>query len=172
MVSSSTYNVFHMRQLCIFFYCLASFDTVEFNRLPCPNNKMYDDAVFAGRFRYQLTMFGIRILIGLSRHPHGHIAYEIDVAKIIAAFCWISHCLYDMIRLNSIDCHVQWTRFRMIDFHWSISISIDNVWSLYIDRTISTPWYSYYIWNSYIKIITGKYRHAENDLSCRTVVTR
>ena len=33
---------------------LAWFDTLEFNRLPCSNNKMYDVAVFNDRFRYQL----------------------------------------------------------------------------------------------------------------------
>ena len=65
-----------------FLYCLAWFDTVEFNRLPCPKNEMYDDAVFAIRFPYQLTMFGIRILIWISRLLHAHIAYEIVIKKI------------------------------------------------------------------------------------------
>ena len=46
---------------------------------------MYDDAVFADRFRYQLNMFGIAVLIGLSRLIRAHIAYEIDTAKITAA---------------------------------------------------------------------------------------
>ena len=46
---------------------------------------MYDDAVFADRFRYQLTMFGIAVLIELSRFLRAHIAYEIDTAKIAAA---------------------------------------------------------------------------------------
>ena len=41
----------------------AWFDTVEFNRLPCSNNKMYDDVVFDDRFRYQLTMLEVCILI-------------------------------------------------------------------------------------------------------------
>ena len=59
MVRCITCNVLHMRQFCRFLYCLAWFDTVEWNRLPCPNNEMYDDAVFANRFHYQLTMFGI-----------------------------------------------------------------------------------------------------------------
>ena len=68
---------------------------------------MYDDAVFADRFLYQLTMFGIRVLIGLSRLCHAHIAFETDGAKIIPKFGRISHCLYDLIRLNSIVCHVQ-----------------------------------------------------------------
>ena len=61
---------------------------------------MYDDAVFAIRFRYKLTMFGIRVLIWISRLLHAHIAYEVDTAKIIAAFFRISYCLLDLIRLN------------------------------------------------------------------------
>ena len=56
------------------------------------NNKMYDDAVMADRFRYQLTMFGVRVLIWLSRLLHAHIAYEINTAEIIAAFFQISNC--------------------------------------------------------------------------------
>ena len=43
---------------------------------------MHDDDVFAGRFRFQLTMFEVRILIGLSRLLHAHIAYEIVISKI------------------------------------------------------------------------------------------
>ena len=59
---------------------------------------MYDDAVFAIRFRYQLTMFGIRVLIWISGLLHAYIAYEIDTAKIIAAFFQISYGLLDLIR--------------------------------------------------------------------------
>ena len=58
------------------FLLFAWFDTLEFNRLPCSNNKIYDDAVFADRFRYHLTMFGMFILIRLSRLLITHIAYE------------------------------------------------------------------------------------------------
>ena len=36
---------------------------------------IYADAVFADRLRYQLTMFGNRLLIGLSRLLHAHISY-------------------------------------------------------------------------------------------------
>ena len=67
MIRSITCNVLHMLQFCRFLYYLAWFDTVEFNRLPCPKNEIYDDAVFANRFHYQLTMFGIGVLIWLSR---------------------------------------------------------------------------------------------------------
>ena len=67
---------------------------------------MYDDAFFASRFRYQLSMFGIRLLIGLSRLIHAHVAYETDGAKIIAAFCRISYCLhdYDTVEFNHLPC--------------------------------------------------------------------
>ena len=61
---------------------------------------MYDDVIIADRFRYPLTMYAKRVLIKLSRLLDAHIAYETDTAKIIAAFCRISYCLYDYIRLN------------------------------------------------------------------------
>ena len=77
---------------------------------------MYDYAISADRFRYQLTMLGIRLLIGLSRLIHAHVAYESDGAKIIAAFGRISYCLHDLIRLNPIVCHVQTARCTMMRF--------------------------------------------------------
>ena len=44
-------------------------------------NKSYDDAVFADRFRYQLTLFEMFILKGLSRLLGTHVAYDIAVSK-------------------------------------------------------------------------------------------
>ena len=64
---------------------------------------MYDDAVFANRVHYQLTMFGIPVLISLSRFFHAHIAYVTDTDKIIAAFFRISYCLLDLLR------RIQWS---------------------------------------------------------------
>ena len=61
---------------------------------------MYDDVLFADRFRYPMTMFGNRVLIGLSLLLPAHISYETDTAKIIAAIRRISYCLRDLIRLN------------------------------------------------------------------------
>ena len=55
---------------------------------------MYDDAVFANRFHYQLPMFEIRVLIWQSRFFHAHIAYVIDTDKIVAAFFRISYCFF------------------------------------------------------------------------------
>ena len=133
------------------FLLFVWFDTLEFNRLPCTNNKIYDDADFADRFRYQLAMFGIRVLIWLSYLLYAHIAYITDGAKIIAAFCRISYCLHDFILLNSIVGDVQTTRFTMI---WFSVIDSDINWlclNWEYSRAISTPWYSYCIWNSYIK---------------------
>ena len=98
------------------FLFFAWFETLEFNRLPFWNNKMYDDAVCADRFQYQLTMFGIGVLIGLSRLLRAHIACKIDTFKIIAAFFRISYCSHDLIRLNLIICLVQTTRCTMMLF--------------------------------------------------------
>ena len=114
MVCCITCKVFHMRQFCRFFYCLAWFDTVEFSCLPSQNNEMYDVAVFADWFHCQLTMFGIRVLICICRHLQAHIAYEIDTAKIIAAFFQISYWMHDFIRLNSTVCHARTTRCTMM----------------------------------------------------------
>ena len=77
---------------------------------------MKDGAVFDDRFRYQLTTFGIRVLVGLSRLLHAHTGYETDGAKMIEEFCRISYCLHDLIRLNSIVCHVQSARYTMMWF--------------------------------------------------------
>ena len=168
MVRCLTCDVFYMRQFCRFFYCLAWFDTVEFNRLLCSDSEMYDNAVFADRFRYQLTMFEIRILIWLSRLLHAHIAYETDTDKIIAAFFRISDCLHDLIRLNSIVCHVQTTRCTMM---WVSMIDSDINWLCmkcaywFLDTHIACE---IAIW----KIATGNWHDAWNDLSCRTVVKR
>ena len=92
--------------ICRFLYCLAWFDTVEFNRLPCPNNKMHDDTVFADRFPCQLSKFRIRILIGLSRIFHDHIAYKIDSAKndrsILSNFLFFAW--FDTLEFNRLPC--------------------------------------------------------------------
>ena len=42
---------------------------------------MYDDVVFADRFRYPLTMSGNGVWIGLSPLLDAPIAYQIDTAK-------------------------------------------------------------------------------------------
>ena len=168
MVRCLTCNVFYMQQFCRFYYCLAWFDTVEFNRLLCPDNEMYDNAVFADRFRYQLTTFEIRILIWLSRLLRTHIAYEIDTSNIIAAFCRISYCLHDLIRLNSIVRHVQTTICTMM---WVSMIDSDINWLCmkcaywFLHTHIACE---IAIW----KITTGNWHDSWNDLSCRTVVKR
>ena len=116
MVRCITCNVFHMRKFCWFFHCLAWSETVEFNRLPCPNMEMYGDAVFDIRFRHQLATFRMCVLKWLSRLLPAHIAYEIDTDKNIAAFLRISYSLLDLIRLNSIVCHDETTRYTMMQF--------------------------------------------------------
>ena len=77
---------------------------------------MFDDAAVADRIRYQLAMYGIRLLIWLSRLLPDDIAYEIDTAKINAEFFRISNFLHDLIRLNLIVCHVQTATCTMMRF--------------------------------------------------------
>ena len=79
--SYCTWNSYcqNYRSILPYFLLFAWYDTVEFNRLPCSNNKMYDDAVFADRFRCKLTMFDECILIGPSRLFDTHISYEIAI---------------------------------------------------------------------------------------------
>ena len=113
------------RSILLNFLLFAWFVTLEFNHLPCSNNKIYDDADFANRFHCELAMFGIRVLIWLSWLVHAHIAYITDGAKIIAAFCRISYWLHDLIRLNSIVGYVQTTRCTMI---WFSMIDSDINW--------------------------------------------
>ena len=152
---------------CLLF---AWFDTLQFNRLPCSNNKIYDDADFAGRFRYQLAMFVIKVLIWLSWLLHAHIAYITDGAKSSehsAEFPIVCMIWYGWIQSPAM---FKQQDVRWYGFQWSILISIDCVlkW-LYSRSYLSTPWNSYCIWNGYIRNSTGKLLDAGNDLSCRTV---
>ena len=105
-------------------------------------------AVFVDRFRYQLTMIGLPVLIGLYRLLHAHVAYEIDTAKIISAFCQISYFFHYLIRISSIDCRVQTTRCTMTwfslidsDINW---LCLKNVyWYSYLDSLILNMKYLY-----------------------------
>ena len=62
-------------------FSIVLLDLIRLNliALPNPNDTMYDDEDFADRFRYQLTMYQIRMLIVLSHFLHDHIAYEIVI---------------------------------------------------------------------------------------------
>ena len=161
MVRFITCNVFHMRHLCRFFDYLAWYDIVEFNCLPSPNNEMYDHAVFADRFLCQLSMFGIQVLIGYldSFMLVLHMIYILTKSSQHSTeFPIVCTIWYGWIQSFAMfkKQHVRWCGFR-----WSIPISIDYVWSVYIDMAIYTLWYSYCIWNSYIKkspLVTGLMR--------------
>ena len=147
MLRCSTCNAYHMRQFCSFFYCL--YDLILLNSIACSVK-----TTRCAMMQFSLIDFVINwlclALIGLSRLLHDHIAYETDTAEIIAVFCPISYWLHDLMRLNSIVCHVQTTRyttfFSLIDSHinWLC-------WSIYIDKAISTSLYSNCIWSSYIQ---------------------
>ena len=147
MVRCITCNVLHIRQFCRFVYCLVWFDTVEFNRLPCLKNEMYDDAVFANRFLYQLTMFEIRVLIWLSRFFHAHLAYVIDTDNIITAFSeYPIVCLIWYARIQSSAMFKQ-QDIRWCGFRWSIPLSIGYVRNASINMAILTPSCSYCIFS-------------------------
>ena len=130
------------------------FSMILYCRIQLPAVYKQRDVRWCG-FRWSIPLsidnFAIPVLIGLSRLLHAHIAYKIDTSKIIAAFFRISYRLHDLIRLNSIVCHAQTTRYTMMRFTL-IDFDINWLWlSVYIHRAISTPWYSCCIWNSYIK---------------------
>ena len=107
----------------------------------------------------------------ITRFLRAHIAYEIDTAKIISEFCRISYCLYDLIRLNSIVCHVQTTRctddivfarrfrYQLTMFVVSVFIRLSQLIDIHIAYETVIQ-----------KITTGNWHDARNDLSCRTVV--
>ena len=124
-------------QICLFF------SMIWYSRIQSPAVSKQQDVRWCGfvdRLPNQLAMLGIQLLIGISRLLYAHIAYEIDTAKIIAAFCRISYSLHDLIRMNSIDSHVsKQQHVRWCGCRWSIPIWIDYVWSVPIDRAISTP---------------------------------
>ena len=48
---------------------------------------MYDDDVIAVRFRYQLILIQMGMLIGLARLSQGHIACEIAIPEITNVDC-------------------------------------------------------------------------------------
>ena len=55
--------------------------------MPSANDNMYDNEVFADRFRLQLTIIEMCVLIGLYQLFHTQIVYEIAMTKITEEFC-------------------------------------------------------------------------------------
>ena len=137
-------------------------------------SKRHDVRWCSFRWSLLLSIVYVRnsVFIGLSRILHAHISYETDTAKSSqhsAEFPIVCMIWYGWIQSPAVSIRpdVRWCSFR-----WSISLSIDYVWCVYTDRAISTPRYSYYICNTYTKIITGNWHDTGNDLSCRTIVKR
>ena len=104
------------------FNYFAWFNTAEFIRLQCTNDKRYDDVVFANLFRYQFAMFEFRLLVGLSWILHAHNAYKNDNSKIIAQFCrisfvfaWLYTVEFNCFRVQTTRCTMMW--FSLIDFY-------------------------------------------------------
>ena len=109
------------------------FDTIEFNRLPCPNDKAYEDEVFADRFRYQLTFFANGVLVSISRLLRSHTAYVIAAAKITAEICWISIVWR---HLKSIVSRALTTTCTMMSFSLVDSVINRLFWKTYIFMVI------------------------------------
>ena len=146
MVRCITGNVFHMRQFCRLFYCLAWFDTVEFNRLPCPTNNMYDDAIFADRFRYQLPVWNSSIDRAISNPTCSYCIWNRycqthrNIHPNFLLLIW-----FDTVEFNRLPC----LKSKMYDdvvFDDRIRYQLTM-----FEVRILIPWYSYCMWNSYMK---------------------
>ena len=152
---------------------LARFDAVEFNRLPYPNDKIYDDEAFADRFRYQLTMLEIGVLVRLLYSFMLILPYVIAVAKITAEICWISNSLswFDAVEFNRLpnpndrmcddEVFAGPFRYQLTMFEVQILIGLSRLLHGHSAYEIVIP-----------KITTDNLQDVRNDLRCRTVLKR
>ena len=60
---------------------MACFGKIEFNRLPCPNDKMYVAVIFADRLPFQLSMSEGCILIWQCQIRHAQIVHDTVISK-------------------------------------------------------------------------------------------
>ena len=169
-----------MRKFCRFFYCLAWFDTFELNRLLCPNDNIYDDLVFAHRFRYPLTMFGKRVWIVLSRHFMIVLHRKLILPKSSSHSAELSIvCMvwYGWIQSPTVSKRQD---VRWCSFCWSIPLSIAYAWESRFVRVISTPSCSYCISNWYCQnhrrippnFLLFEWLCTLNSIDCRVQTTR
>ena len=145
MVRCITCNVFHMQQFCKWFYCLAWFYTVEFNRLPCPTRctmmrfLLIDSAINWPFLKFvyckgyldsfMLILHKNYILPKSSQH-----STEFPIVCMIW-YCWIQSSA--MFKQQAI---------RWCGFIWSIPLLIGYVWNTSIDMANLTPSCSYCIY--------------------------
>ena len=128
------------RRIMLNFQLLVWFDEVEFNCMPYPNDKMYDDAVFADAFRYSLAMLVFGYIARAISTPSCSYCiwnrYYQNHRSILPEFPIVCMIWYGWIQSSAMfkQQDVRWHSYR-----WSISISIDCVWSECINRAISTP---------------------------------
>ena len=121
---------------------------VKFNRLPCPADKTYDMEIFADRFRFQLTIFDLFVLVGISRLWCSYYIWnsycEIH-RKIPPNFQLLGMIWHGWMKSSAVSKRwdIRWRSFR-----WSIPLSIDCVWNSCIGMAISTPSSSYCVFNS------------------------
>ena len=96
------------------FYCFAWFNTVEFIRMPCPNDMRYNNVVFADQFRYQFAMFGFRSFY-CYLYSFMHIKHMKQILPKSSRNSAEYHIvLHDLILLNSVVCRVKTTRCTMM----------------------------------------------------------
>ena len=116
MVRFITCNVYHMRQFCrlllllsMIWYCRIQFARrVQTTRFSMMRFSLDDSAVNWLCWNSSID--------GASRLLHADIAYEFDTAEIITSFFRISYWLHDLMRMNSIACHVSTTKCTMMRF--------------------------------------------------------
>ena len=129
---------------------------VKFNRLPCSNDKIYDDEVLCIARAISTFSCSYRIWNSYCQN-HRRIMQSLPLFNMIS-YGWIQSPVVSKRK------DVQWC------FRWWIAFFIDYAWNGCIDRAISTPSWPYCIWNSYIKITTVNLHDVVNDLPCKTVV--
>ena len=143
MIRCSTCNVIHMRQYCSFFLLFVWLDTVEINRLQCPNDKMYDDVVFVVQFRYQLLClefchrWGYLDSFMLILHMKQILKKVRSIQPNFLFFAWFVTAEFNRLPCSNNKMYddmdfADWFRYQLTMFEVCILI----------------PWYSYCMWNS------------------------
>ena len=115
-----TCNVIDMRQFCRF--STVYHDLILSNSITCRVQTTRCTMMqFCWSIPLSIDYVWNTSIDRLSRLLHAHIAYGIDTAKIISAYCRIAYCLHELICLNSIVCQFQTIWWTMMWFSMSNS---------------------------------------------------